>query len=439
MARIPPAPAADAAAGAPLTTNRLARIGPHCADARAVQQRAAERLAALGVRVGPAAALPDDASARDDYAQGDYAQIDPALARTESAPQGAAPQSAAPPAPGVGYAGLTPGQRSRFLRWLDNTHADAPPAFQQLYLAHLETGLLDALADGTPDDTPGGAPGPVAGPIVAELRRLEPWPHWRNNEQRSRSLLLALRLQQDGRAIADWIATGAPHLRHVGLALGQQALLGTPLTPAELLALGRWWKLVDAPPPMPVITLRLSSLAHSLGADPLAHALARTGEAATQPQPWRCAHRDLRLALPQPDLRPALEPLLADLLGDVAGSALFEPMQPAATASAQDSGEDDAAEDDAPGRPDWSLVLEFGQSRSDYFDFALEQAQRLPGYVVLMDEQRRMVHRVHFRKGEMRRFWRLWDYVQGWTDTHVYVNGVELEKWKIWPYSHYLR
>ena len=27
----------------------------------------------------------------------------------------------------------------------------------------------------------------------------------------------------------------------------------------------------------------------------------------------------------------------------------------------------------------------------------------------------------------------------GWTATRVYLNGVELEKWKVWPYSQYLR
>jgi hypothetical protein len=86
----------------------------------------------------------------------------------------------------------------------------------------------------------------------------------------------------------------------------------------------------------------------------------------------------------------------------------------------------------------WRLILEFGSNRSEYFDYVVAQAQKLAGYSQLMDEDRRIVYRIIFRKSEMRRFWRIWDYIHGWTSTRVYLNGVELEKWKVWPYSHYL-
>jgi hypothetical protein len=56
-----------------------------------------------------------------------------------------------------------------------------------------------------------------------------------------------------------------------------------------------------------------------------------------------------------------------------------------------------------------------------------------------MDEDRRLIYRIIFRKSEMRRFWRIWDYVHGWTSTRVYLNGSELEKWQVWPYSQYLK
>jgi hypothetical protein len=56
-----------------------------------------------------------------------------------------------------------------------------------------------------------------------------------------------------------------------------------------------------------------------------------------------------------------------------------------------------------------------------------------------MDEDRRLIHRVIFRKSEMRRFWRVWDFVRSWSTCRVYINGVELEKWQIWPYSQYMR
>ena len=87
----------------------------------------------------------------------------------------------------------------------------------------------------------------------------------------------------------------------------------------------------------------------------------------------------------------------------------------------------------------WRLILEFGESRSNFNDHAIELCRRLPEYTQLMDEDRRLIHRVSFRKADMRRFWRIWDYVQNWSSTHVYLNGDELDKWKVWPYSQYLR
>ncbi len=62
-----------------------------------------------------------------------------------------------------------------------------------------------------------------------------------------------------------------------------------------------------------LLTLRLSSLATNLGSDPLAYALVQLPEGAKEARPWRTQHRDLRIALPQPELRPILEPLLRDL------------------------------------------------------------------------------------------------------------------------------
>jgi hypothetical protein len=56
-----------------------------------------------------------------------------------------------------------------------------------------------------------------------------------------------------------------------------------------------------------------------------------------------------------------------------------------------------------------------------------------------MDEKRNLIYRIKFKKNEMRQFWRLWDYVQSWSTTQVYLNGVEIEKWKVYPYSEYLQ
>jgi hypothetical protein len=87
----------------------------------------------------------------------------------------------------------------------------------------------------------------------------------------------------------------------------------------------------------------------------------------------------------------------------------------------------------------YSLVLEFGHSRSEFYEYAVETAQRARSYQAILDENRRIVHRVTFGGPRSRTFWRLWDYVGNWTTTRVYVNGVELEKWQIWPWSDYLQ
>ncbi len=91
------------------------------------------------------------------------------------------------------------------------------------------------------------------------------------------------------------------------------------------------------------------------------------------------------------------------------------------------------------GSSDDYLILEFSQSRSEYFDYVLQLAQRQSEFAQLMDEDRRLVYRVRFRKDKLRSFWRIWEYVQNWSSTKVYVNGEEIEHWKIWPYSQYLR
>jgi hypothetical protein len=87
----------------------------------------------------------------------------------------------------------------------------------------------------------------------------------------------------------------------------------------------------------------------------------------------------------------------------------------------------------------WRLILEFGQSRSELFDYALRIARRMPTFLQLLDENRKLVYRVTFKRQEMRQFWRLWDYTQGWSTVQVYLNGQALERWKIYPYSQYLR
>jgi hypothetical protein len=136
-----------------------------------------------------------------------------------------------------------------------------------------------------------------------------------------------------------------------------------------------------------------------------------------------------------------LEPTLRDLLSvaDLDDEASVPIGNLASIDTSQPTSSQEEASQPSLEELGWRLILEFGSNRSEYFDYVLIQAQKLAGYSQLMDEDRRIVYRIIFRKSEMRRFWRLWDYVHGWTSTRVYLNGEELEKWKVWPYSQYLR
>jgi len=376
-----------------LVDNPLVRIlGQHRAAHEVVQQAAQKSTLPIGIQSSVA---PPSA---------DYTLIDSALA-TEPTPT--QPVPALPPT-GAGYAAFTPSQRHALLQWLNQPEKPAPPAFQQFYLAQLEVGLLETQTRAA---------------VEAEVQHLLVAPAWRHHLGLVRLRLLADWLAQDGPRLAEWLGTEQVPGPLLGIALGLQALLQQPLQPQQLPTLFRAWSMGAALPSNALLALRLSSLANTLGCDPLAYALAQLPEDAQQARPWRTQHRDLRIALPQPDLRPILEPLLRDLTlkGEKSGDG-EDTIQPA---SDDDTGDD-------PTTPGWQLVLEFGESRSDFFDIALDAARAQPGYLALMDEDRRMVHRVHFRKGEVRRFWRLWDYVQSWSNTKVYLNGDEISKWELY-------
>ncbi len=381
-------------------SNPLARVLQRDKSARQV-------LHALGtphplpVQIGAIAAPAED----------DYTQIDPGLSVAEARPT----QPLPPPTAGLGYAGLTPGQRRHFLSWLDEPITPAPPLFQQLYLAYLEVALFE-----------GGRRQQQA---RQELRRLADEPVWQAHEGLVRTALLGCWLAQDGPGLAEWIGSGQLPPLLLGLALGWQALCHTPLTVEEIATLLDHWQITTAPPVAAVLALRLNSLTTNLGEEPLRYALLQLGAEGQAPRSWRTQHRDLRLTLPQPDLRPILEPLFHELV------AIMDVEEPsAATPTSSKQAASTAAEDLG-----WHLVLEFGHSRSDLFTFALTIAQRLPTFVQILDENRRLIYRVVFKKSEMRAFWRLWDYVQSWSSTHVYLNGAEVEKWKVYPYSQFLR
>lgn len=329
------------------------------------------------------------------------------------------------PSPGTSYAGLTPAQRHTFLVWCRNPEASAPLAFQQLYLANLEARLLEEHH---------------REPAIQQLAYLGTVPAWSANGSLHRAFLFASWLLQDGQRLTEWTSTRSLPADLMGIALGLQAMLDAPLTAQEIGNVISIWHL-GSRLPADLLKLRLDSLTSILGQQPLAYGLARLDPSLTAPRPWRTSHRGLRLMMPQPDLRPHLEPALRDLLtvsdlDEDANTPAGLLATPTADAAAEATPETVQPSLEELG---WRLILEFGSNRSEYFDYVLIQCQKLAGYSQLMDEDRRMVYRTIFRKSEMRRFWRIWDYVHGWTSTRVYLNGEELEKWKVWPYSQYLR
>ena len=385
-------------------TGVSAPLGEVVARARTHARTAALFPAAVG--------SPDSASETPESIR-DYAQIDATLACTEAEDPPVAPQA------GLSYPGFSAAQRKAFLSWSLRPTDPAPPAFQQLFLASLEVRLLES------DDW--------ALKARRDLQALAAAPAWQHHIGLARTLLLAYWLTQDGHALAAWQAGYSLAMPEMNAAMGLQALLGAPLRSEQLPRLLSAW--LGTPPELApgVLALRLDSLTAALGKEPLAHALQALGTSALQPRPWRCQHPNLRLQLPQPAVRSTLEPLLLDLV------SVTEPVQVPPT-DVMDNETAAALSADAPaGHTSPHIIVEFGHSRSEFFEYALRLARKQDGFAQLMDENRQIVYRVPFRRNELRRFWQIWDSVQGWTSTRIFCQGRELEKWQVYPYSQYLR
>ncbi len=334
------------------------------------------------------------------------------------------------PRPGMGYGGFTPVQRAAFLRWAAEPAEPAPEAFRRLYLTLLEAHLLT------------GGPSQLA-PLGQHLDALAAQAHWAQDEPFARLALLHAWLAQDPERLLRALDQVAPP-RLLGIALGWLAGWGQPLDPRLALAGVRAWKL--APPEVlqaiaPRMARGVDSLAATLELDPLAYAWQQLqgtrpdGPAAFPPEswrPWPTLHRGLRIGVPQVDLRPGLAPLLRDLV-DGLRAIVPEAIPEAAPSPGAESAENGTAS------PDWHVLLEFRESRSALFPHALRLARKRPGYRMLLDEDRHVIHRVAFRKGEMRAFWRLWHYVSGWKHVAVYRGTERLRPWQVWPGSPYLR
>lgn len=340
---------------------------------------------------------------------GDYMLIDPLL----DVDFPADPARVTPPRSGTGYAGLSPQQRGALIEWLFDPAAVAPPSYADFYVAHLEVRLLEST--------------PQRPHVHAWMIGLHTASAWAYHRPLERAIALGFWLLGNGTGLADWLAAATLTPQTLDAALALQARLDAPLTPAQLGRVLDAWGIGGGDRPADMLKSRLASLEVTLGLPPLDFVRAQWQEADLAPKPWRCAHRDLRIALPQPPVRALLEPHLRDL-DRIPHAPVVAPPPPADTPRATPGG-----------RAENVIILEFGQSRSDFFEYALELAQREEGFSQLLDEHRRIVYRVAFSKHRLRNFWRLWDYVQNWQHTHVYANGEELEKWKVWPYSQYMR
>lgn len=406
-------------------SNRFVRVlGRDCPATQVLNRAVAGGTVPVSLRLSGA---ESDAGADSTLNAEDYTLLDPALTVL---PEVNVPEVNAPKIDiieqedvrsGTGYAGMTPQQRSAFLDWLRDPTLPALPAYQELYLASLEVRLFE-----------GGILGDDA---HLTLRSLQLEPAWRGSRALERSIALSFWLRQDGSGLASWLTSAPIATDLLTVALGMQALLSTALTAGELAKIGVLWDQPALNVPETVLNMRLASLTTNLGADPLAYALNSLEEADRRPQPWRCAHRDLRISLPQLPMRSALEPVLIEMASirapdaTVASQSLIDLDRLVAPNSEGETGF--VGED--------FIILEFGQSRSEYFDYVLQLAQRQSEFTQLMDEDRRLIYRTRFRKDKLRHFWRIWEYVQNWSAAKVYVNGEEIEHWKIWPYSQYLR
>ena len=413
-----------------IDANRFVRVLGRDRPAVQVLARAVRRSnAPISMRSSESDGSPNvDAYCEESEAEGadvqDYTLLDPSLTIApdfDTAPRATLHEDLQS---GTGYAGMTPVQRASYLTWLLDPSQPAPPAYQELYIATLEVRLLEGLENEV-----------NGGDAHLTMRSLQYQAAWHGSRPLERAIVLGYWLSQDGPGLAHWLTVSPMTTYLLEVGLGMQAILGEPLTIGELPKIGAVWDQPALAAPEAVLKMRLASLTTNLDAEPLTYALDSLTEADHGPRPWRCAHRDLRISLPQPPVRSVLEPVLCEMASIRAPETILVPdEQPgidALTIQNNDTTGSDISDD--------YLILEFGQSRSEYFDYVLQLAQRHSDFTQLMDEDRRLIYRVRYRKDKLRNFWRIWEYVQNWSTTKVYVNGEEVEHWKIWPYSQYLR
>ena len=315
------------------------------------------------------------------------------------------------PRSGLGYAGMTPDQRGVLLDWLAEPARPIAVSYQDLYVAQLEVRLFEQTSS-------------TARTVHGWLCQLQTADGWHASEALTRRFSWDFVSCTTGQ---DWpvgwpMRPSARALRRGSRLAGE---LETPLEPAQLGKLMVSWELAESTGGE-LLRSRLDSLHAALGVEPLAYVRSQ----------WPAGDRSATsLALRAPGFAYCGAPTYStSLAGAAVADVLRVAGSPVTPSVAESSGLRTVRV--PAGR---LFGTGFQQSRSEYFDYVLDVAQRLDGFSQLMDEDRHIIYRLTFQKDRMRNFWRIWDYVQNWNHTCVYLDGEEIEKWKIWPYSTYLR
>lgn len=325
-------------------------------------------------------------------------------------------QYGALPARRPSFAQLDEQQRWVYLDWLTRRERLPGIGYAYLYLYGLEAGLFDSCAArccaeiqwlaAQCDDAEFQAQAAVDAALGAWLTQSADVFAWAMN-----------RLAWDG--------------PYAGALLWMQAALGLDLAPRQLMALSPacgYMPQAGQDLLEPYVQVGLRAHLESQGAPWLGHL-------ENHPDRWPV---DMRLANPAARFTLFIpDAMTASFRQAVSGLVALADREARARRVAQkepDAGGAEAAEGKGGGR-EWYVVIEFGESLSEQFAQAVALAKKQPGYTRLLDEKRALVHRVIFRRKDLRQFWALLDLVRLWKTARVYVNGQERDASQLWPHT----
>ncbi|MBN1887795.1 MAG: TerB N-terminal domain-containing protein [Thermoflexales bacterium] len=325
------------------------------------------------------------------------------------------PEDVPQPPRRVSFAQLDEGQRWVYLDWLTRREGLPGLGYAYLYLYGLEAGLFGRQ--------------PAA--ACTEIQRVfDECQDTVFQAQAAFDVALGGWLMSNADFFAWTVSRMAWDGPYAGFLLWLQARLGLGLTPHQILSLSP--ACGCTPPTRPgerlgeCVQIGLSAFEENAGVPLLQHFVqALAGQ--EQPLEIRLANPAARFSLPAVDLL-AHEPF-QQAVRDLVAMAGRE--ADASNLPAPDLAEGQAAPASQQGR-EWYAVIEFDDPPSSYLDRIVTFAQKQPGYSKLLDEKRRLVHRVIFGRAQTRSFWQLLNMVRSWKSTRVYVNGEERDPAHVW-------